>query len=129
MQRANVSALAGMLQQRCPRCRSGNIFRKSLFLFPGMHEHCPVCDLKFERESGYFLGAMYIGYGLALVTIAILTTVLFVLTPWHLRTSIIVAIFVFLPLGPLLTHMARVLWIYLDQSIDPANDGNWLPGA
>ena len=22
-----------------------------------MNEHCPVCDLKFEREEGYFLGA------------------------------------------------------------------------
>lgn len=94
-----------------------------------MHERCPVCDLKFERESGYFLGAMYIGYGLALVTIAVLTTLLFALTPWHLRTSIIVAILLFLPLGPLLTHMARVLWIYLDQSIDPAKDGKWFPGA
>jgi len=84
-----------------------------------MHPRCPVCDLRFERESGYFLGAMYIGYALALITIAILTCVLFVLTPWHLRTSIIVGIVLFLPLAPLLTHMARVLWIYLDQSIDP----------
>lgn len=84
-----------------------------------MHDHCPVCDLKFERESGYFLGAMYIGYGLALVTISVFTAILFVLTPWHLRTTIIVAVLLFLPLGPFLTHMARVLWIYLDQSIDP----------
>jgi uncharacterized protein (DUF983 family) len=119
MMRANRSALAGILAQRCPRCRSGRIFAGSILWMTGMHEHCPVCDLRFERESGYFLGAMYIGYGLALVTIAILTAVLFVLTPWHLRTSIIVAIIVFLPFGPLLTHMARVLWIYLDQSIDP----------
>src|SRR5439155_1454735 len=54
MQRANVSALAGMLQQRCPGCRTGKIFRKSQFLFPDMHEWCPACALKFEREPGYF---------------------------------------------------------------------------
>jgi drug/metabolite transporter (DMT)-like permease len=62
---------------------------------------------------------MYIGYGLALITIAVLTCLLFLLTPWHLRTSIIVGILLFLPLAPFLTYMARVLWIYLDQSIDP----------
>jgi len=35
-----------------------------------MRERCPACDLKFEREEGYFLGAMYIGYALALGMIA-----------------------------------------------------------
>jgi len=119
MQRANVSALAGMLQQRCPRCRSGNIFRKSLFLFPGMHERCPACDLKFEREPGYFLGAMYIGYGLALVTIAILSLLLWWFFRWQIQNAVIGGVVLFLPFAPFLTVMARVLWIYLDQSIDP----------
>jgi uncharacterized protein (DUF983 family) len=71
MQRANVSALKAILHQLCPRCRAGTIFRKSVFLFPAMRERCPVCDLKFEREEGYFLGAMYIGYALALAMIAV----------------------------------------------------------
>jgi uncharacterized protein (DUF983 family) len=119
MQRANVSALAGMLQQRCPRCRSGKIFRKSLFLFPGMHERCPACGLKFERESGYFLGAMYIGYGLALVTIAILSVLLWWFFRWQIQKAVIGGAVLFLPFAPFLTVMARVLWIYLDQSIDP----------
>jgi hypothetical protein len=30
-------------------------------MFLRMHERCPACGLKFEREDGYFLGAMYIG--------------------------------------------------------------------
>lgn len=29
-----------------------------------MHEHCSACAYKFERENGYFLGAIYINYGL-----------------------------------------------------------------
>src|SRR5437868_15508917 len=119
MQRANVSALAGMLQQRCPRCRSGNIFRKSLFLFPGMHERCPACDLKFEREPGYFLGAMYIGYGLALVAILAITIVFWLVVRWPFSTAVILAVLLFVPLTPFLSVMARVLWIYLDQTFDP----------
>src|ERR1700738_2020382 len=101
MQRANVSAWNAMLHQLCPRCRAGTIFRKSVFLFPAMRERCPACDLKYEREEGYFLGAMYIGYALALGMIAIFGVLLF------------------LPFAPVLTLMARVLWIYLDQTIDP----------
>lgn len=79
---------------------------------------CKVCGLKFEREEGYFLGAMYISYGLALVTIALLTTILW---SWngHLFRDIVWGVILFLPLAPVLTLLARVLWIYLDQAIDP----------
>ena len=40
-----------------------------------MYQQCSVCNLKYEREPGYFLGARYISYGLALVTIALLALV------------------------------------------------------
>jgi uncharacterized protein (DUF983 family) len=119
MQRANVSALSGMLQQLCPRCREGKIFRKSVFLFPGMHARCPACNLRFEREAGYFLGAMYIGYALALAAIAIFSFLLWWFFHLAFQTVVIGGVLLFLPFAPLLTIMARVLWIYLDQSIDP----------
>ena len=32
-----------------------------------MYERCAVCGLRFEREQGYFLGAMYINYGVTVV--------------------------------------------------------------
>jgi len=119
MQRANVSAISGILHQLCPRCRTGKIFRKSVVFFPAMRERCPACDLKFEREQGYFLGAMYIGYGLALVTIAIIAVIVWALVRWPIQKTVIVAVLLFLPFTPLLTLMARVLWIYFDQTIDP----------
>ena len=28
-----------------------------------MHERCAGCGLKFEREPGYFLGSIYVNYG------------------------------------------------------------------
>ena len=37
-----------------------------------MSLRCSVCGLKFQREEGYFLGAMYISFGLALVIIALI---------------------------------------------------------
>jgi hypothetical protein len=91
-------------------------------LFPGMYEYCPECSLKFEREAGYFLGAMYIGYGLALATVAIFSVFVWLLFRWSIPKSVIVGLLLFLPFTPLLTVMARVLWIYLDQAIDPDRD-------
>ncbi|HEX6503777.1 MAG TPA: DUF983 domain-containing protein [Terriglobales bacterium] len=113
------SLLGGIVRQLCPRCRKGKIFQHSILSgFPKMDACCKVCGLKFEREEGYFLGAMYISYGLALVTIALLTTILW---SWngHLFRDIVWAVILFLPLAPVLTLLARVLWIYLDQAIDP----------
>jgi uncharacterized protein (DUF983 family) len=114
-----TSTTRGILLQLCPRCRAGKIFRRSVFAFPAMHERCPACDLKFEREAGYFLGAMYIGYILALGTIAALAVLLWWLFGWTFNKTVIVAVLLFLPLAPMLTVMSRVLWIYLDQTFDP----------
>jgi hypothetical protein len=84
-----------------------------------MYERCSVCNLKFEREPGYFLGAMYISFGLALVTIALVAVLLWALTGWAIAKDTIWAVVLFLPLAPAITLFARVLWIYLDQSVDP----------
>ena len=119
MQRANLSAAEGILHQLCPRCRTGKIFRRSVWLFPPMYERCPFCNLKFEREEGYFLGAMYISYGLGLGTIAILAVMVWELSKWSLIKSVVGGTVLFLPLAPVLTWIARVLWIYMDQAIDP----------
>jgi len=84
-----------------------------------MWEQCPNCGLKFEREPGYFLGAMYISYVLALITIAGLGVLLWAVTRWSLLKITLWAILLFLPLAPTITLFSRVLWIYLDQAVDP----------
>jgi len=120
MEDATKSTLASMLRQLCPRCRLGRIYRYSILRgFPKMHERCPVCNLKFEREEGYFLGAMYISYGIALATITVIAVLVWSVTRWPIMKATVWAIVLFLPLAPPITLWARVLWIYLDQAIDP----------
>ena len=84
-----------------------------------MFERCPVCDLQFEREPGYFLGAMYISYGLAVVTIASLAATFWLVTGWWITKDTLWAVVLFLPMAPAITLLSRVLWIYLDRAIDP----------
>ncbi len=52
-----ILSRAGSL--RCPRCGEGRLFRGWF----RMHERCEGCDLKYERAPGYFLGSIYINYG------------------------------------------------------------------
>jgi hypothetical protein len=84
-----------------------------------MYERCAHCSLKFEREEGYFLGAMYISYGLSLLSIVFLSLLFWSLTDWSLIKDVGLALILFLPLAPAMTLFARVLWIYLDQTVDP----------
>ena len=84
-----------------------------------MCELCATCGLKFQREEGYFLGAMYISFGLALVVIALIAVLLWAATGWWITKAMIWAVLIFLPLAPAISLFARVLWIYLDQTFDP----------
>ncbi len=44
---------------RCPRCGDGRLFTG----FFTMRDRCSQCGYAFEREQGYFVGAIYINYG------------------------------------------------------------------
>ena len=41
-----------ILRQRCPRCLEGKIYVG----FLRMNDDCPLCNLHFEREEGYWAG-------------------------------------------------------------------------
>jgi len=117
---AKPSTLRSILQQRCPRCRFGGIFHYSIFRgFPKMCERCSICDLRFEREPGYFLGAMYFSFAMGVLVMAPMAVSLWVLTGWWITKVIVCSAALFLPFAPTITLFARVLWIYFDQTIDP----------
>jgi len=88
-----------------------------------MSDRCSRCGLHFNREAGYFLGAMYISYGLALAVICGFGVVLWAATRWRVDKIALWAVVLFLPLAPMLTFFSRVLWIYLDQTFDPERNG------
>ncbi len=76
--KTNPSLILNIIQEKCPNCGQSHVFQKStrMFEMPVMKEKCDHCNYKFDREPGYFLGAMYISYGIA-VFICVLTFLLF----------------------------------------------------
>lgn len=84
-----------------------------------MTEACPVCGLRFLREAGYFLGAMYISYGLGVATVLPVAVVLAVVLQWHLAIVLPLAVLQTLLSVPLLLRYSRVIWLHADQILDP----------
>src|SRR5438093_7342840 len=81
-----MSTLQAILRYRCPRCREGAIYLDSFSRgWLAMHQRCPVCNLKFEREQGYFIGAMYVSYGLAIPPYLLLVTALWLFCRMAIR--------------------------------------------
>lgn len=86
-----------------------------------MNDICPVCGLQFGRgQPGYFTGAMYVSYALAIPLIALLTLLGHLALPsWSLWQLVLIAWAVCLPLVPWVWQYSRIIWIHFDQSIDP----------
>lgn len=86
-----------------------------------MFERCAVCGLRYEREQGYFLGAMGVGYVLGLAMLAGLIAFFSyaVFPQWPAYKAIPPALLLYAPLLPLLGRYARIIWIHFDQFFDP----------
>jgi uncharacterized protein (DUF983 family) len=108
------------LRGRCPACRTGRIFQS----FWNTHRACPHCGLLFEREHGYYTGAMYLSYALGIPLILLFTLCAWLLFPgWQLWQLVLLAWAVFLPIAPFVYRASRVLWLHLDHVIDQPAPG------
>jgi uncharacterized protein (DUF983 family) len=84
-----------------------------------MNEKCPSCGLVFSREPGYFSGAMYFSYALAIAVILVLWAMLAILLGnWPFTRLLIAAGIVFLPFIPAVFRYSRILWIYFDRHFE-----------
>src|SRR5947208_393154 len=109
---AKISRFRAMLGQRCPRCRQGKIFRN--WIDP--YKNCPACQMPFERERGYYIGAMYFSYALSIVFISLFMLLWYLVFPnlglWWLS---LLACATFLPFVPMIYRYSRVIWMHFDR--------------
>jgi uncharacterized protein (DUF983 family) len=110
--------LRAMLLLRCPRCFQGKVFKGSF----AMNDPCPVCQLIFQREEGYFLGAMYVSYLLASVFMVSLYYAALWLWPGANSYVLVLAItLLYLPLVPAVFRYSRVVWMHFERSGSPSD--------
>ena len=103
------------LRLRCPRCGAPEIFDG----FWTLRRFCRVCGLRFEREQGYFIGAIYINY---FATVSIAIAGYFILEYWFqpaLSTQLLLwgVVAVWFPVGFFRTY--KCVWLALVYLLSP----------
>ncbi|HEY1009529.1 MAG: DUF983 domain-containing protein [Daejeonella sp.] len=111
-----ISQLYALVNSKCPRCRRGDVFQNSMYGFRAqkMNENCPHCNLKFEREPGYFYVAMFVSYGFNVAQMIIAGLLTYFIThnsesPWLYMAVIFPVVVV---LAPFNYRYSRLILLY-----------------
>jgi uncharacterized protein (DUF983 family) len=104
------------LRNQCPHCHRAPIF-SGLYR---MNPKCPSCGEFFERESGYFIGAMIASYfiGVFLAFPPLLAAVFIYDLP--VSAGIGFAIAQTLLIQPFLFRYSRIIWIRIEAGLTRA---------
>lgn len=100
---------------QCPNCGQSSIYYKKkagFFNLPIMKEHCDKCNFKLNGEPGYFLGAMFVSYGLAVLQGIVTFLLLKVVLKIESLPIIIAGIMVVIILMSMFNYkLSRVIWM------------------
>ena len=106
------TALSRGLFKRCPRCGRGKIFKSFFQLLP----NCPSCGYRFEREEGYWTGAMIVNIAACMAWFAVLFVGTLLLTlpdvDWAPLIAVALVTNVLLPI--VFYPHSKTLWMAFD---------------
>jgi hypothetical protein len=119
-----IATSIALFSLRCPKCHEGFIFTdpnpfhlKNITLMP---EKCACCGQRTELEPGFYIGAMYVSYGISvglfLANFFILHIFLGVPSVWFLTLNTLILLF----LWPVIFRYARAFYLYMFVSFDPS---------
>lgn len=109
-----MNRLRALLTGHCPHCRQGKIFRS----FWKMHETCSVCQIRYEREDGYWMMSIFVAYTIYFAIIIPTFFAQFFLE-WEALPTAITLISVCLLTAPFVFRISRIVWLHIDELIDP----------
>ncbi|MEY3351296.1 MAG: hypothetical protein RIQ50_1407 [Bacteroidota bacterium] len=114
------SYLYSVLNNKCPRCRQGNLFFSRNAYKPGeftkMNEQCPVCGQPTEIEVGFYYGTGYVSYALTVAFSVSTFVAWYVLIGmslddnrffWWMGTNAVLMIV----MQPLFMRLSRSIWL------------------
>ena len=111
-----------VVRNKCAKCHQGDVFiyknPYNLKKFDKMHEHCSVCDAKYEKEPGFFFGPMYVSYALmsALFISSFVIDNLWIHSEtWQYMTFLITAMVLSIPVT---YRWSRLIWINFFTKFD-----------
>ena len=84
-----------------------------------MNAQCEYCDLIYEREQGYFIGAIYLNV-IGTESLLLGTLLIYGLITGKVNEPILTALICLAVVLPLLFfHHSRSLWLSIDHTLNP----------
>lgn len=82
MQEEPIGVFKAASKSLCPRCRTGSVFTGKVYglKIQKMNDHCPHCNLRFEREPGYFYVSMFVSYAMSVAEMVAACLTCYILT-------------------------------------------------
>ena len=130
VKRPKPNYLWSIITMKCPRCRRGHMFRdnnpfkklKLSHIF-NMYDNCPVCDQKYDLETGFWYGTGYVSYALAVAVSAITFIAWLILIGVSVDDNRIFAWLIFncvllVVIQPWLMRISRAIYLYFFVSYD-----------
>lgn len=117
------SKLNSIFKMKCPRCQEGDFYVSHPYSMKHIgetHKYCPSCGLKYEKEIGFYYGAMYVSYGLGVglfVACWVSFNLFFPNASTFVQISVISGLSIFL--SPYLYALSKIIWANLFFSYDP----------
>jgi uncharacterized protein (DUF983 family) len=113
--RKTATVLMRGLKLKCPDCGRAGIYESLL----QVRHHCPNCGLIFQREQGYFTGALYVNIAVAEGSV-LLAFLIYLMVGGGDTDRMFAVLIAVSALAPLLFFLhSRSFWLCFDYLIDP----------
>ena len=111
-----MQLLGSIINQKCPKCRRGDLFISKAYdlkHFSEMPKKCNCCGQPYHLEPSFFYGALYVSYALQVALFATIAVAITVLFPGSSTSVYIISVAsAGLILFPLIFRISRSIWIH-----------------
>jgi uncharacterized protein (DUF983 family) len=106
--------LARCLRLRCPACGGASIVERPFHV----RHHCPACSVLFQREAGFFVGAIVVNIITTevLIVIVYLICLLTIISRYELILTILFILGILFPVA--FYHHSWSFWLGFDHLIE-----------
>ncbi|HEX8561744.1 MAG TPA: DUF983 domain-containing protein [Flavobacterium sp.] len=112
-----------IMSGNCPKCHEDYMYmNKNPYIISEtmkMHDYCRSCGFKYKVEPNFFFGAMYVSYGLAVLTGIISFLISNYLFEATLTGSFLAILVCLILLMPIITRLSRNIYINIFVNFSP----------
>jgi uncharacterized protein (DUF983 family) len=108
------SRIYSIAKMKCPKCQEGQFLSHHPYDIKhagDLLEHCPSCGMKYEKEPGFYYGAMYVAYAIGVALFVTLwTSFNLFITNVSVGFQIFVIITSTVLLSPYIYALSKIIW-------------------